>query len=119
MKKTIGIIFLVVSILVIIGMIGSAINGNPETMPAFYIFIIALFLTGVYLINSSKKHILENENKLCPMCAKKNRKEAIICSYCSYLFTDKTIVNNEFLEWRKNNPNKSIHDFYTDPKNKL
>lgn len=62
MKKTIGWILLVISILNLISILVRLSKGDSVGSPLYIIIVIMMFIGGISLINSKKKSIEEKQN---------------------------------------------------------
>lgn len=64
-------------------------------------------------LNSANKQ--NNDFKKCSQCAELIKCDAVVCRYCGF---DGTIFNsihknqNSFEEWKKDNPNGTLNDYY-------
>ena len=66
------------------------------------------------------KNKLNKQNKICPQCAEQIKREAVICRFCGYSFSNskstETTSEISFLEWKKNNQDKTLNDYYKENK---
>lgn len=73
----------------------------------FCLFVIAL----PHSILTNKKN---NDLRKCLQCAELIKQDALMCRYCGYGKTEirSDTINNPFTEWKKNNPNATLNDYY-------
>ncbi|ELY2017904.1 hypothetical protein SL053_001809 [Flavobacterium psychrophilum] len=108
--------FLVIAL--IIGILPAFIAYNKgRSFFGWWFYGVCLFIIALpHSILISSRENLKDKRK-CVQCAEYIKKEALICRFCGYgsNVIGKKIVeeeNNPFTEWKKNNPNGTLNDFY-------
>lgn len=95
----------------VLGLITGAIaNSKGHSFLAWFVFGAAIFIVAFPMVLFLKKTPDNATTKKCPQCAEIIQKEAVVCRYCQYNFTEdilkQDVENNSKIENLNDNENK-------------